>query len=342
MTPLTNQQRLFQVESDQLLHAWLEAMATMAKYRYAMKWQRSGDKEYLLRRTHVRGMGKSLGVRSAQTEEIYAANQAARAVARANLEGLSARLQDQARLNRAARMGRLPNVVGELIGALVVAGLADTFRVVGTHAIYGYEALAGVHCKQELLASGDVDLLYDARKRLTLVAAKLDNQGLLGLLQRADKTFIRQALAPFRAVNASGFMVDMLTPERDMREARPVALAEGDLVATEVPNLHWLLNSPRVEAVALQENGVPVLMSVCDPRAFALHKAWLSDQPDRDPIKKPRDLAQATLVAELVSTYLPQFPFDAQALAMMPAKVREAAARRIEGQTDIRLPGLDF
>ena len=113
-------------------------------------------------------------------------------------------------------------------------------------------------------------------------------------------------------------------------------------MATEVPNLHWLMNSPRIEAVAIQENGVPVLMSVCDPRAFALHKAWLSDQPDRDPVKKPRDLAQAALVAEMIGTYLPQFPFDARALAMMPAKVREAAARRIEGQADVRLPGLDF
>jgi hypothetical protein len=210
------------------------SMAAMAKYRYAMKWQRSGDKEYLLRRTHVRGMGKSLGVRSARTEEIYAANQAARAAARTNLQGL-------------------PNVAGELIGALVVAGLADAFRVVGTHAIHGYEALAGVHCKQELLASGDVDLLYDARKRLTLVAARLDGRGLLGLLQRVDKSFARQAQALFRAVNANGFMVDMLTPERDMRAAKPAPPAEGDLVATETPNLHWLLHSPRIEAVAIQD-----------------------------------------------------------------------------------------
>jgi hypothetical protein len=34
-----------------------------------------------------------------------------------------------------------------------------------------------------LIASGDVDLFYDARRRLALAAAKFDAGGLLGLLR---------------------------------------------------------------------------------------------------------------------------------------------------------------
>jgi hypothetical protein len=36
--------------------------------------------------------------------------------------------------------------------------------------LYAYEAAGGAHFLLELLASGDVDLLYDARKKLVVVS----------------------------------------------------------------------------------------------------------------------------------------------------------------------------
>jgi hypothetical protein len=55
-----------------------------------------------------------------------------------------------------------------------------------------------------LLASGDVDLLYDARKKLVVVSEKLDGNGLLGLLKKADRTFERVRENGLRAANARG------------------------------------------------------------------------------------------------------------------------------------------
>ncbi|WP_201221746.1 GSU2403 family nucleotidyltransferase fold protein [Halochromatium roseum] len=48
---------------------------------------------------------------------------------------------------------------------------------------------------------------------------------------------------------------------------------------------------------------------VPDPRAFAFHKAWLSQRMDREPVKKPRDLAQAFAVARLIRDQRPQCSF---------------------------------
>jgi transposase InsO family protein len=45
--------------------------------------------------------------------------------------------------------------------------------------------------------------------------------------------------------------------------------------------------------VGIDEDGWPVPIKVPDPRAFALHKAWLSTLTTREPVKKQRDLAQA-------------------------------------------------
>lgn len=342
MVPLSDQQRLFLVESSQIYQAWEAAIQQHAQYRYGMRWLKSNGSEYLVRVTDARRNGRSLGPRTPKTEAAYAAFEDGKIRSYERLQGLSARLREQARLNRAVGLGRLPKVIADILGKLNVAGAGPDFRVVGTHAIYGYEAMASVQAKQELLASGDVDLLYDPRKRLSLVSKKLDGQGLLGLLRKADKSFEPAGKGAFRAINADGFMVDLIGPRLDMRKQEAVTFAPDDLVLTEVPNLEWLANSPRVESVAIATNGLPVLMSLCDPRAFAIHKAWLSEQPDREPVKKQRDFNQAVLVAEMVVNYLPQFPFEAAAMKYLPAEVIKNASREIEKASDIRLPGMDF
>ena len=95
-----------------------------------------------------------------------------------------------------------------------------------------------------------------------------------------------------------------------MNAAENITFSESDLVATEVPGLQWLLNSPKLDVVAIDEDGWPVPMRVPDPRAFVLHKAWLSGLPTREPIKKPRDLDQARAVAQLVQDEMPHLSFE--------------------------------
>ncbi|WP_409529320.1 GSU2403 family nucleotidyltransferase fold protein, partial [Zwartia sp.] len=45
-------------------------------------------------------------------------------------------------------------------------------------------------------------------------------------------------------------------------------------MAAQVPGLQWLLNSPKLDVIAIDEDDWPVPMRVLDPCAFALHKAW--------------------------------------------------------------------
>lgn len=81
------------------------------------------------------------------------------------------------------------------------------------------------------------------------------------------------------------------------------------------------LAAPKLETVAVDEDGQPVPFRVPDPRAFALHKAWLSPQLTREPVKKPRDLAQARAVAQLVREYMPHLSFG-EALTSLHGNVR--------------------
>lgn len=338
MRELNDQQRLFLIESEQILVAWREAYRQKQAHRYGMKWGRVAGGEYLVRLRDARGNGKSLGPRSPETERIYAAFTTGKQRADERFAALSAALKQQTRLNKAVRLGRLPTLIGRILHTLDLARADHHFTVIGTHALYAYETMAAVQFSMDLLASGDVDLLYDHRKPLALTAEKLDGQGLLGLLRKVDPSFELVATHPFRAVNQERFMVDLVIPPEGMQTNRAVRFAEEDLVAVEVPSLQWLLNSPSVEATVIAADGKPVLMRSPDPRAFAIHKAWLSSQPDREPAKKGRDLSQARLVLQLLLDYLPQYPIDERHLRYFPKTLIHKALETLSGVRSTTAP----
>ena len=310
MKPLSNQQRLHQVNTGQLFENYRPALGYAASYTYGMRWKTVRNTEYLFRDRDRRGNGKSLGARSAQTEELLAAFSAGRTLAQERLQLITEKIQEQARLNKALRLNRVPRIVARVLRELDRVGLHDSFTVISTQALYAYEAAAGSHFLLELFASGDVDLRYDVRQKMIVVSEKLDGNGLLGLLKKADKTFECVRKNDYRAANAGQFMVDLVIAPRGINAAENIAFSESDLVATEVPGLQWLLNSPKLDVVAIDEDGWPVPMRVPDPCAFALHKAWLSGLPTREPIKKPRDLDQARAVAQLVQDEMPHLSFE--------------------------------
>jgi hypothetical protein len=68
---------------------------------------------------------------------------------------------------------------------------------------------------------------------------------------------------------------------------------------------------------------------VIDPRAFALHKAWVSTREDRDPVKKTRDLEQARAAAIIATRYLRR-PFEGPDLAALPNALRALAPTLVD------------
>ena len=323
MKPLSDQQRLFLVESDQIYRAWREVLWRYRDYKYGMRWKNVNGKDYLLRLTSASGNSRSLGPRAPETEQIFQQFQDGKTLAEEKYQSLKVKLDSQRKLNRAVRLGRMPSIIGEILLKLDQAQALSELRVVGTHAIFAYESMAAVELKMELLASGDIDLLFDVRKQVSLLAKKLDGEGLLGLLKKVDKTFEISSGEGFRAINKDGFMVDLIGQDKGMFAPKPQLLAQGDLEIMEVPNLEWLANAPRIEQVVIAANGSAVIMPVPDPRAFAIHKAWLSHQINREPVKKQRDLNQALMVMNLVREYLPNLAIDERAMRYFPKAVIE-------------------
>lgn len=325
-----NQRRLF-INSVQTFDAWRDTAAHYAHYKGGMAWKTVSTKQYLYRILDRSGRAKSLGVKSPETEAIYNEFVSAKANLATRIKSLEEKLAEQARFNRAGRIGRLPNVIGEIVGQLDAHHLlGHNLIIIGTNALYAYEAMAGVLLEDEYIATTDVDLLWDsgARIKLATVEGEMDFAGIMPLLKRADKSFEIVKDTPFRAANKDGFMVDLIrqTPNPPWKD-EPDRFFENDLIATDIWNMKWLLSAPRVEQTVICENGRPARMVVPDPRAFALFKLWLSSSDERQPVRKRRDHHQAMAVFALVEQYLPQFPLSAEALKMFPAALAAGIPR---------------
>lgn len=310
MIPLNDQQRLFLVESSQLYEAWRDATRQAVSYRYGMKWVKSKGNDYLVRLHDAKGNGRSLGVRSPETETKYEAFMAGKQRVKERLVGLGERLKDQARLNRAVRLGRLPSIVGEILLGIDSAGVGSEFCVVGTHALFAYETMAAVQFPVELLASGDADTFYGPARQISIIARGIDEESIIGLLRKVDKSFEAIRAQGFRAVNKNGFIVDMIVPPMDIHRGESTQLSPDDLVAAELPSLQWLANSPKVEVVSIAANGKAIPMLVPDPRVFAIYKAWLSQQPCSTSLVRKQNLLQSIMLFQVLESHLPHYPVD--------------------------------
>ncbi len=321
------------INTAQRFAAYQQARDRDFGYRGSMSFVERSGVDYLLRDYYDQKSGvrrqKSLGRRNAETEATFNAFTQGKIDAAQRKKSALETLRRQAAVNRALRLGRVPEIGARIIRALDQANLmGNGIKIVGTNAIFAYEAVAGVHLSSHITTTEDVDILLDARARIRVALDEdVEERTMLGILKQVDKTFTR-ASQTFRAVNAEGYLVDLIKPERNPPwkiEASSISADAGDLEASPIAGLAWHESAPPFEAIAIDARGFPLRMLVPDPRAFAVHKLWLSRQPRRAPLKRRRDHEQAITVAALTARYLPHLPFEFEALRSFPKTLVEDA-----------------
>lgn len=324
---LDGDQIRIQTNCAQTFEAWSEADAAFRhSYKGRLNWSSVKGQQYLYR---INGkVRKSLGPRSPETEKLQAEYTAQRKRLRERRNRLAAKLKEQARLARAYRLGRVPRIAADILRTLGQDGLlGGPLIVVGTHSLYAYEAGAGVHVADDLIATADIDLLWDARQKLKLAVVEEGSvHGVLGVLRSVDKTFARTSQR-YRAANDDGFLVDLIRPFEPDEMSSKLQGPGGadDLEASAILGLQWLINAPKYEHIVIAEDGMPVRLVCVDPRAFALHKYWLSKEaPNREPAKRRRDLAQAKAAAVIARDHL-DLPFKAKDLSALPLRMVQQA-----------------
>lgn len=268
------------IDSSTIFQEFAKTKVKAKSYSGGMYWKKQGEYEYLVK-TSLDNRQQRVGSRSPETEGIYREFSAKKASIEERLRSLRDAVKEAERLNKALKVGRAPSMLIDILQAIDDSGLAEHFTVVGTHALYAYETVAGVRIEPAAMTTIDVDLLWDARKKVQFLSdmAKLDDS-VLNVLQRADSTFVRKEGQNETAINAKGFEVDFLR-----------RMQEGD--------------DPKFESVVVASTGRMATLRTIAPQTFVEFKRWLSDKAERrNPMKRRRDQRQADIVQKLLDERL--------------------------------------
>lgn len=313
---LTEGQKRQYIDAEVVFLALMQATKAAGEVRGSMIWRELRGVRKLIR-TSAAGAQKTIGPFSEETQKMYDSFMSRKVSLEERVKALKTQLALQQRLNRAQRVGRVPNIVVGVINALGKAGLQSHFMVVGTHALYAYESAAGVRITEQAMATRDVDMLFDTRKRVAFFTAmkKLDSS-LIGLLRKVDPSFEVVSEQIYTARNNDGFEVDIIRRHAGTEDPHPLRMSdhEEDFWAVQVSMGEKLLSARPFEQVVVATSGEMALMRTVHPLDFARIKRALSQQASRETVKRGKDALQAQIVTALVADYLPHLADESPVL----------------------------
>jgi hypothetical protein len=289
--PLTNEQSRQIIDVGQV-HVLLRSSIRKlnSDYRYGPRWRSIAGKEYFY-------IGEqSKGARRPETEREHDSYATVRQGIKDRIERCQKRLDEMAPVNRALRLGRVPKLPARLLRALDAEGLIGRgLTVIGTHALFAYEAAAGEYFDSGLLATTDLDLCRDASQRLSIIAGDGTRKTVMSIIKRVDRSFDAGRNYGMSAVNDENFIVELISPSKDVIES--ATGLNGDLDAVPIPEIAVLIEGAPFSAMAIGEDGLPVQIVCPPPDAFVAHKRAISlEQSGRPALKRRRDAAQADAV----------------------------------------------
>ena len=160
---LSESQKRQYIDAESVFEELRRARRAASLTRGGMIWREIAGRRYLIR-TSPKGAHKSFGPDSNETQTIFKDFTERKASNTARLVSIEAAADEQRRLNRALRVGRVPPAVVQVLGALDAEGLAGYAVVAGAHALCAYESACGVRLGVEQVASPSIELAFASRE----------------------------------------------------------------------------------------------------------------------------------------------------------------------------------
>lgn len=277
-----------------------------------LTWKSRGEQDYLysVRRTAPYAE-TSIGPRSPETEakfDLY--NQAVQ-----RLPVIEQRLAVHCAAYRQLQLPMLPAFAGEALRNLDVAKQLgrDGVLVVGTNAMIAYAIEATEIFSTLLTTTQDFDVTWVRSEPFP----RTQERPVFDALKRGDSSWTVNSERTFQALNSNGDEFELLLPET-LKDSFPRTTG---LRPIPLPEQDWLIPGRYVEHVVACYDRKAARIIAPDPRWFALHKLWLSDKPQRDVLKKPKDRAQGREVLALVRDSMPHYPLDEDFAKTLPPEL---------------------
>lgn len=306
LASLTSRQLTQYIDSEAVFTALEEARDVSKPFAGTLFWREVKGYKYLVRAVKADQQKSAPWTpENANAVEKFAAGKAA---AEDRVKSLAAELDKHQKINKALRVGRAPSILIDTLNVIKGAGLEEHFVVIGTHALYAYETAASVRIPNDALATQDIDLLFDTRKRVKFFSTLQSmDSSFLSVLQRADKTFRMRDDQRYTAVNDKGFEVDVVRRMAGNDDPHPLRLSdhEDDFWAVQIETGNKLLGARPFTQTIVSSIGTMARMNTVHPLDFARIKQALGTSHSRETTKAEKDLLQAQIVKDLVREHLP-------------------------------------
>jgi hypothetical protein len=268
-----------------------------------MIWNKANGIEYLYRECYDTKKRVSLGRRDEKTELIIKKFKEQKIDLKNSLKKYKELLKRQVKLCKFEKINRVPTVLVNMLRAINQYGLDDKVIIIGTNALYAFEARCGVFMEEEHLATFDIDIFNKREKKISVaLKTKLPQKTLKAILLDTDKTFKKSKEAPYRFYNDDGVVVEIIT------QIMPKEIEQdtfSGVINLEIDGIKWLKSSELYRVMVIGENGICANMTTINPLEYAVYKYWLGKHERKDYMKRERDINQSSLVTNLIKEYMP-------------------------------------
>ena len=304
--PFSSDAQRLAANLEQAYSFWLSARQSLKELPASMYWAERNGSQYLYIKQSGTDNGTSLGVRSPQTEQQFAtfAEEKKQAVERA--ASADALIQTRSILYRRMRMPTLPDKQAQILRKLDIEGLLGTdLMVVGTNAFSAYEWAANAIFPAGNEETQDFNLTWCRGTPASLTFAGTDpekrsRKTLFSVLKSIDASYKINPRKPYQALDADGYEVELLAAP----SCHPLPRDEAFAPMQTLIEQEWLLLGSPLSAVVATERGRACPLKVPDPRFMGLHKLWLADKPERNPVKRDKDRRQGDVLLDAVRHFM--------------------------------------
>lgn len=279
---------------------WIEAERALRRMPYGMRWATRNGKDYLYEVMDRVNNSKSLGPRSKETEDSFANYTDQKTLLKERIAQSRNRLEETARIYRALRMPMLTSEAAKILREADAREMLGTcLLVVGTNAMHAYSLEAGgrIEAPDE---TDDFDMTWvnpnPDRNKSTI----------FDMLKSVDSTYTMNTERNSQARKAKAYEFELLaapsTIQGMSKNEKPIPIP--------LPEQEWLLKGRPVTHVVVARDATPAKIVAPDPRWFALQKLWMSEKPERNPLKKPKDLKQGMTLLNVIADHMPHYPLN--------------------------------
>lgn len=309
----TEEERRIFINFEQLYENWMSLeQKRLSDYNTSMHWKQVDNKNYLYEKNKA-GIEKSKGRESEDTLKIYKIFNEEKNESESQVNEAKKSLGELIGQYRLLKLPTINSVAGQILREFDKNELLGTqYLVVGTVAFSVYALHASKKYAKEFISTLDFDLTWFDKESVK----NTPSGGLLRILRGVDKTFRMNHKKPYQALNQNGYEVELLCAPSVFGKLQQ---KEKNFSPYPMLEQEWLRNGTPIRHIVLDTENAPTPIVAPDPRWMAVHKLWLSQKPERAPNKKPKDLAQANSLLDLLTKELfLEYPLDSDFASDLP------------------------